>query len=366
MARPKGNGLKIVRAKRPDGTVVEYFYDRATKKFLGHDHAAALALVTSPEQAMAEDPNSISSLITRYLARPEFKTKLKPRTQKLYRGYLDEMRRRYGDLSIRSFGPEAIEDIKAGFADQPRKANQILALFRILLGYAVKIRLLKENTALRPEMLSTPPRTQIWSHAEVEAFCAGARTSLRLAMMLLLYTAQRPGDVLEMTTARISERDKRLYILLRQQKTGELIEVPLHTDLAPLVRERMVTRITRAVTEADVTREIESLLLVPSPTGLPWAYRNFARAWDARVKKSGVEGRQRRDIRRTAVVRLAEAGATVPQIASVTGWTIDYCAAIVNTYLPQRTATALVAIELWEKAARRESNVVSLGLERRK
>ena len=114
MARPKGNGIKVVRAKRPDGTVVEYFYDRATKKFLGHDHDAALALVTSPEQATPEDPSSISSLITRYLARPEFRTKLKPRTQKLYRGYLDEMRRRYGDLSIRSFGPEAIEDKAEG------------------------------------------------------------------------------------------------------------------------------------------------------------------------------------------------------------------------------------------------------------
>ena len=40
--------------------------------------------------------------------------------------------------------------------------------------------------------------------------------------------------------------------------------------------------------------------------------------------------------------------------------------AIVNTYLPQRTATALVAIELWEKATPKDSNVVNLGLERRK
>ena len=52
-------------------------------------------------------------------------------------------------LSIASLGPEAIEDIKAGFANQPRKANQILALFRILLGYAVKLRLIRDNPALR-------------------------------------------------------------------------------------------------------------------------------------------------------------------------------------------------------------------------
>jgi integrase len=166
------------------------------------------------------DSNTFAWLITRYLARPEFQTKLAPKTQKLYRGYLDEMRTRYGDLPYRTFGPEAIEEIKAGFATQPRKANQIIALFRILLGYAVKLRRLRDNPALRPEMLPTPPRTQVWSHAEEDAFLEHARPSQRLAILLLIYTAQRPSDVLAMTTNRITERDGRLFILLRQEKTG--------------------------------------------------------------------------------------------------------------------------------------------------
>jgi integrase len=320
MARPRGSGLNVVKRRRADGTHLEYFYDRNTKAFLGHDRAAAMAAVKPLDRRLGDDPNSVSYLITRYLARPEFKTNLAPRTQKLYRGYLDEMRTRYGDLPFRRFGPEAIEEIKAGFANQPRKANQILALFRILLGYAVKLRLMRDNPALRPEMLATPSRTEVWSRAECAAFCSDAPASLRLALMLLMYTAQRPGDVLEMTTARIMERDDRLYILLRQQKTDELLAVPLHADLAPLVRDRIATRVTRRRKAADgQIQELESILLVPSPTGLPWAYRNFARAWDAQRKSAGIEGKQRRDLRRTAVVRLAEAGATVPQIAAVTG-----------------------------------------------
>ena len=36
-------------------------------------------------------------------------------------------------------------EVKAFFQDRPRKANQIIALFRILLGYAVKLRLLRDN-----------------------------------------------------------------------------------------------------------------------------------------------------------------------------------------------------------------------------
>ena len=41
-------------------------------------------------------------------------------------------------------------------------------------------------------------------------------------MMLLLYTAQRTSDILAMTKNRISEREGRLYIAMRQEKTGDL------------------------------------------------------------------------------------------------------------------------------------------------
>jgi integrase len=315
---------------------------------LGHNRAAA-------EQQMAaavlkgENPVTFAWLITKYLARPEFRLKLAPRTQHLYRQYLDEMRCRYGDLPYRSFGTEAIEQIKGAFADRPRKANQIIGLFRILLGYAVKLRLIRDNPALRPEMLPSSPRTQVWSHSEEEAFLRYASPKLRFACMLLIYTAQRPSDVLAMTTGQVIDRDGRLMILLRQQKTGELVAVPLHDRLAPLVRERLAER-------------QDTILLVPSPTGRQWLLRNFSRAWDEVARAAGIQDRQRRDCRRTAVVRLAEAGATVPQIAAVTGWGIDYCQRIVDAYLPRRTEVALGAIQLWERAKPIDSRVVSLGL----
>ena len=277
MARPRGSGIKLVRKRRADGTEQEYYYDRNTKAFLGHDRATATAAFKPPELREPEDANGIGYLIMRYLA-----------------GYLDEMRTRYGDLPFRRFGPEAIEDIKAGFVKQPRKANQILALFRILLGYAVKLRLIRDNPALRPEMLATAACVEVWSRAECAAFCTNASASPRPALMLLVYTAQRPGDVLEMTTARITGRDGRLFILPRQQKTDELLAVPLHSDLAPLVRDRMATRVThRRKAEDDQILEVESLLLVPGPTGLPWAYRNFARARDAQREAAKIEGKQR-------------------------------------------------------------------------
>ena len=70
-------------------------------------------------------------------------------------------------------------------------------------------------------------------------------------------------------------------------------------------------------------------------------------------------------MRRTGVVRLAEAGATVPQIAAVTGWGIDYRQRIVDVYLPRRPEVAAAAIEAWEKATGGDSRIVTLGLHRK-
>lgn len=140
------------------------------------------------------------------------------------------------------------------------------------------------------------------------------RPVLRLAIMLMLYTVQRPSDCLSMTTSRIREDDGRLYISLRQQKTGELIDVPVHCALEPLLRERLASdwKPEPLSSQRRYRNTTDTVLLVPSPTGKPWAYRNFCRAWDLIAKKVGIEGLQRRDLRRTGIVRLAEAGATTP------------------------------------------------------
>jgi len=136
-----------------------------------------------------------------------------------------------------------------------------------------------------------------------------------------------------MTWGQIRERDGRLWLSLRQSKTKELVEVPAHRELEALLR-------------ASPRR---ALLLVPSPTGLPWGYRNFCRAWDATMQKAKVNGVQRRDLRRTAMVRMAESGAATPQIAAVSGHTIDQTSRILDTYIPRRGEVAAGAIEAWER-----------------
>ena len=382
MPRPKGSGLNTVTKRRPDGSVVRYFYDRATGANLGNDRAAAEARVKQGDgdaQLAAEpSPNSLSSIISLYLKSDRFRTR-KPKTQALYRGYLEQMRQRWGDLSIKTIRPRDIEVIKQSLAATPSKANMTIAMFRILLKMAVKLEIIRSNPAAEPGRIEQKPRHQIWTTADEDRFLDGARWELQLAMLLMLYTVQRPNDVLAMTIASVTERDGRLWIRLRQAKTDEWVAVPVHRRLEGPLRDRLERKI---LANSGKGEKVASTLLIPSPRGLLWSYRNFARAWDAQIARSNLRlarslfaagltkervraeiaerHRQRRDFRRTGIVRLAEAGATTPQIASLSGHSIDYAQRILDTYLPRRGEVALGGIEAWERAGRQDGNVISL------
>ena len=65
-------------------------------------------------------------------------------------------------------------------------------------------------------------------------------------------------------------------------------------------------------------------------------------------------------MRRTGIVRLAEAGATTAQIAAISGHRIDQCQKILDTYLPRRSEVALGGIEAWERLGG-QGNVVSIS-----
>jgi integrase len=270
---------------------------------------------------------------------------------------LNRIRADWGAHAIADVKPGDIQNIKDVWQDQPAKANATLAVLSILFKFGMARGLCLSNPPANPGRLPPPKRTEVWSTEEEERVVAAFRPWLKLAFYLLLYTLQRPSDVLEMRRDRVTERDGRMFIGVKQAKTDALIDVPVHRNLASLLRARL-------------DEDFGGPLLVPSPTGKPWSRRNFSRAWDHDLEiandslretlleqgygpdavETEIEARhrQRRDLRRTGIVRLAEAGATTPQIAAISGHAIDYCQRIIDTYLPRRTEIAVGGIETWE------------------
>jgi integrase len=366
LPRSKSSEPKRVLKKLHDGTVWAYLYDRETGKNVGKEQVGA----TGPTPPAA---GSFAELAAEYLKSTRFLSR-SPGTQSEYRHIIADLVDNWGDRLLKAMTPIDVQWLKDQYSDWPSKANHAMAVASILFNFGVKRGLIASNPAAQHGKLEAPPRTQIWSPEAEERFVAEFRPSLKLAFSLMLYTLQRLSDCLAMTTNQITERDGRLYIVLTQSKTGTLVAVPVHNRLEPLLRERMAQRITRNVKGPDgKVREVETHLLVPSPRGEKWSRRNASRAWDIDIAKSNKKLRavlieqgmtepeieaelsrhvqQRRDLRRTGVVRLAERGATTAQIAAISGHEIDYCQRIINTYLPRRTEVALGGIEAWERQA---------------
>ena len=67
-------------------------------------------------------------------------------------------------------------------------------------------------------------------------------------------------------------------------------------------------------------------------------YVRFNERFRRIAEHAGIDA-QARDLRRTAMLRMAEAGATVPQIASVSGHSIEATQRILETYLPRGVVT---------------------------
>jgi integrase len=119
---------------------------------------------------------------------------------------------------------------------------------------------------------------------------------------------------------KISQYDgERIQIV--QRKTGAVVWVRAHRDLKPILDEERRT----AIGDATILR---------APDGGGFKERAFAERWDAVMESSGlaVTELRRQDLRRTAVIRLFEAGCNTGQIASITGHTLQQVENILETY----------------------------------
>lgn len=402
MPRAKGPGLNPVRRRRPDGSSSFDWYHRPTGRLIGRerdgmsrDQALAIARKMDEEGRRLSAPpiGSFGELCALYLGSTAYRT-LAPRTKTEYADHIDLLREAWETVPVAGITKKAAVVLHQAYADRPYRGNAILRTLRLVLNYGIdelELPGLRKNAAAKVTLHETSPRTQVWDQVRIDAFLEAARAArprMRKALALLLYTAQRPSDVLAMGRPQMwVGEDGRPWIRLRQAKTGEAVDLPCHARLAEVLAEPEPPARKGAA---------PSTLLLPSPMGRQWTRRNFSRAWDQVVDRANlmiaraalrargglppqqdvkareaakaalrgllITGLQRRDLRRTGVVQLALAGATVPQIAALTGWRIDHTQRIVDTYLPHRGDVALGGVERWERAG--GATVVPLAVRR--
>lgn len=200
----------------------------------------------------------------------------------------------------------------------------------------------KDNPVAGLIMTGIRRRTELWMPADIAAwmeFCDSDPGGSRWRMMftLLLYTGQRIGDVLAMTWADYDGD----YIRVIQEKTKAKTEIYCHHVLK------------HALEYWRVSQKISGVTILTRYDGKPLSYNRVRNRTTEILKTIDRRHLQLRDLRRTAATTLAEAGCTTPQIASITGHSIEKCQRILDTYVVRTKATARAAIEKLEQFERK-------------
>ena len=274
---------------------------------------------------------TFDALIADYKASPEFQKKA-PSTKDLNEGHLTIISERWGSLLVKGVRPRHVLELRDSFAKTPRKADQIVALLSVIIGWGVPRDYADVNPCREIGKLSETDGWHPWQQEDIDYARKHLRAHLWWVAALALYTGQRQGDVLAMDWSRISGDE----IAVRQMKTGKFLWIPLHRELRTVL---------------DTLPRVSTRILTNSE-GLPWA-SGFRASWQAAMNaKTFAAFRRRRlvfhGLRKSAVVMLLEAGCTDAEVAAITGQSREMIAHY--SLMVNQRKLARAAILKWEGA----------------
>jgi integrase len=239
-------------------------------------------------------------MVDAYFASPEFSAK-SASTQALYLRYLREFQAELGEMHPDDLKPFHLARLRDNLAKTPGRANLTIKCIGAIYHWARELGWATQaNPATGISMLELgehPP----WSQEALDAFPAALPPPLARACMVGLYTGQRLGDVLAMRRSQVEGGG----VWVKQQKTGKLLLIPLHSAIREIVTQA-----------PDI--------VCPAADGKPFSTDRFQGALTrAREKVPALSGVVFHGLRKNATVCLIEAGCTEAEVAAVTGMSLQ-------------------------------------------
>jgi integrase len=242
---------------------------------------------------------SVASLIEAFKGSTEYKA-LKDQVKKHYSRNFDEMIARIGDLQASAMTRAVFLKWRDNLKDTPSKANNFIATVSRLYSWGIDRELLTVNPARDIKKLKIG-EWRSWKDHEIDAFLKVASPETALALCLALYTGQRLSDVINMKWNQISDNG----IEVVQKKTGAKVWIPIHRTLQTMINKHATKK---------------SIYILTSVKGLPFTPDNLKHTFKDTSRLAGLpEDCVFHGLRKTAAVRLAEAGCSTEQIKSITG-----------------------------------------------
>lgn len=336
-------GIDTAQKRLADGTIKTYYYAwRGGPRLDGEPGSPEF--IAAYNKALAARPNGepkskaavLETLVDAYLDSQDF-AKKSARTKVDYRKLSKLVVKEFGDLPLAALPDKRARgkflDWRDGLAKKShRQADYAWTFLALVLSWSKKRGKIDINPCEKGGRLYDGSRAdRIWRDDEEKALLKVASAPLALAYHIAVWTGQREGDLLALTWTAYDGQ----YIRLRQGKTGTYVVIPVASKLKAILDGTKKTAVTILTNQAGVSWE-------PDGDG-------FRSSWRKAVVKAKVKGLTFNDLRGTAVTRLALAGCTVPEIATITGHSLRDVQTILDAnYLHRDVALAESAIRKLE------------------
>jgi integrase len=331
-------GINSYRAKLADGGYKTYWYawkggprlegEPGTAEFIAAYNAAAATKVVPAK-------GTLQSVLQAYQEADDF-LRLAPRSRSDYVNKIKLIEREFGDFPLSGLTDTRSRGIFKAWRERlaissRRQADYAWVVLAKVFSFGLDRGLVAANPCTRGGRLYRGSRAEnIWSDADEAAFLERAPSHLHLPLLLALWTGQRQGDLLRLTWSAYDGH----RIRLQQSKGGQRVVIPVG---APL----------KAALDAAPKR---SPIILTTLDGKPWTADGFRASWGEACKRAKIAGVTFHDLRGTAVTRLAIAGCTEAEIATITGHSLRSVRAILDThYLSRDPALAENAIKKLER-----------------
>ncbi|AZV00309.1 tyrosine-type recombinase/integrase [Paracoccus sulfuroxidans] len=327
--RVKLKGVNRVSKVLSNGQRVVYYYawkggPRLPGKPGDQGFQDAYHEATKARRTPAQD--TLQAIINAYQDSPKF-TDLAARTQADYVRNIRVIEKEYGTLPIIALPDPATRGDMLDWRDRMakksrRQADYVFATLAAILAWAKDRGRVTSNPCERPGKLYRANRAEsVWSQDAEKALLEVAPDRIRQAYMLAVWTGQRQGDLIRLTWRAYDGHS----IRMRQGKTGKRITIPVGAPLKAML-DAMPRRAVTILTTAE---------------GNSWTSDGFRTTWRkscvaAALIGPGIKGPTFHDIRGTAVTRLALAGCTVPEIATITGHALKDVELILDAHYLKR------------------------------
>ena len=229
------------------------------------------------------------------------------RPNRSQRSHIERFRRKFGDLSLRPLQQRHVQ-VYVSALESPAVQRNMLRALRHFLNFCRGAGLILNNPTdgVSRAKLATTRGFKPWTEEDVARFEAhhSVGSTARLALALYLNLGVRKSDVVRIGPRNIQNGELTDFQPQKTSRTGgKLITIPLHPATKDLIA---------------ATPLIGTDTFLVTSFGKPFSANGFGNKMAAWCKEAGLDVRSH-GLRKLCLIRLAEAGCTVNQIAAISG-----------------------------------------------